>query len=297
MYADREREILRALELAQEFSLKTIIAGGLEAGNVAEQLREHQVPVLLSLNFPRRTTAAVPESEAESLRILRQRVAAPKTAAKLAAAHVRFAFQSGGMTNIADFLSNAAKAVDNGLARDEALRALTIRAAEIFGVADRLGSIEAGKIANLTVTKGDIFDRNTRVTNLFIDGREVDLRPAAAARPAPTSSQATAPPEEARPALTGTWNISMSVNNQSFPGTLVLRLEGNTVSGSMQTQLGTSDFSNGTVTGDTFHIDATADIQGQTVALTIDGTLHGDTISGSVQSALGNATFTGSRKP
>src|SRR3984893_2910119 len=65
MYADREREILRALELTEEFNLRTIIAGGLEAGNLAEQLRERQVPVLLSLNFPRRTTAAAPEGDPE----------------------------------------------------------------------------------------------------------------------------------------------------------------------------------------------------------------------------------------
>src|SRR5258708_7466920 len=91
MYADREREILRALELAQEFGLKAIIAGGLEAGNLAGQLRERQVPVLLSLNFPKRTTAASPEGDPEPLRVLRQRVAAQQTAGKLAAAHVQFA--------------------------------------------------------------------------------------------------------------------------------------------------------------------------------------------------------------
>ena len=184
MYADREREILRALELGKEFNLRTIIAGGLEAGNFAQQLRERQVPVLLSINFPKRTTAAAPEGDPESLRVLRQRVAAQKTAGRLAAAQVRFAFQSGGLTNIADFVANAAKTIENGLARDEALRALTIHAAEILGVADRMGSIEAGKIANLTVTKGDLFDRNTRVTNVFIDGREVNLRPATPPRPA-----------------------------------------------------------------------------------------------------------------
>ena len=80
MYADREREILRALELAREFNLRTIIAGGSEAGNLAEQLRERQVPVLLSLNLPKRTTAAAPGGDPESLRVLRQRVAAQKTA-------------------------------------------------------------------------------------------------------------------------------------------------------------------------------------------------------------------------
>lgn len=298
MYADREREIQRALELGSEFHLRVIIAGGLEAGNLAEQLRERQVPVLLSLNFPKRTTAAVPEGDPESLRVLRQRVAAQKTAAKLAAAHVRFAFQSGGLTNIADFVANAGKAIENGLSRKDALSALTIRAAEIFGVADRLGSIETGKIANLTVTRGDIFERNARVTNVFIDGREVDLRPAVPPRPGggPPGS-AGAQPEEAGAALNGTWNINLSLSDQSFGGTLVLRRQGNAVSGSLQTQVGTADFSNGTVSGDTFRISTTANIQGQSVPITIEGSVHGDSISGTLQSSYGNATFTGSRQP
>jgi len=83
------------------------------------------------------------------------------------------------MTNIADFMINAGKAVNNGLAREDALRALTIGPAEIFGVADRLGSIETGKIANLTITRGELFDRASRITNVFIDGRPVDLTPVA----------------------------------------------------------------------------------------------------------------------
>lgn len=300
MHVDREREILRALELAREFNLHAIIAGGLEAGNLAEQLRERQVPVLLSLNFPKRTTAAAPEGDPESLRVLRQRVAAQKTAGKLAAAHVRFAFQSGGMTNIADFVANAAKAIDNGLARDEALRALTIRAAEIFGVADRMGSIETGKIANLTVTRGDLFDRNTRVTNVFIDGHEVDLRPVTPPRPGSgpgAAGDTGTQPEEGGGGLNGTWTITMSLSDQVIGGTLVLRRQGNLVSGSLQTQVGNSDFSSGTVDGNAFHISATANVEGQSIPITIEGTVRGDAISGTLQSSYGNATFTGSRQP
>ncbi len=241
-----------------------------------------------------------PEGDPESLRVLRQRVAAQKTAGKLAAAHVRFAFQSGGMTNISDFVANAAKAIDNGLARDEALRALTIRAAEIFGMADRMGSIETGKIANLTVTKGDIFDRNTRVTNVFIDGHEVDLRPIAPPRPAVGAGQAGPPnaqPEEAGAALNGNWSITVILGDQSIAGTLVLHREGNSVSGTLQTDVGNSEFSNGSAGADTFHIITSMSIQGQAAQLIIDGTVRGDAISGTVGSPFGNATFSGARKP
>jgi imidazolonepropionase-like amidohydrolase len=299
MYADRQREIERALDLAQEFNLRAIIAGGAEAGTVADRLRERDTTVLLSLNFPKRTTAAAPEADPESLRTLRSRVEAPKTAARLAAAKVRFAFQSGGLTNMSDFLTNAAKAIENGLSKEDALRALTIRPAQIFAVADRMGSIETGKIANLTVTRGDIFDKNTRVTNLFIDGRQVDLRPAtpAAGAGAGQGPQPAGAPEETRVNFAGSWGITVSLSGQSFPATMVLRQDGGAVSGSLDTQVGTAQFSGGTVTGNAFHVVTTATIQGQAVELTIDGTVQADAISGTVASTFGTATFSGSRQP
>ncbi len=171
MYADREREIERALDLAQEFNLKAIIAGGAESWKLTDRLAAAKVPVLLSLNFPRRTTAQSADADPDPLRLLRERADAPKTAGRLAAAGVRFAFQSGGMTNMADYLTNVGRSVENGLARDEAIRAMTLRAAEILSADNQLGTIEPGKIANLTVVRGDLFDRNRRITHVFIDGR------------------------------------------------------------------------------------------------------------------------------
>lgn len=89
----------------------------------------------------------------------------------------------------------------------------------------------------------------------------------------------------------------MNVAGQSLPATFVLRPEGGAIGGSLQTQIGTSEFSGGTVTGNAFHVVTAANIQGQPVELTIDGTVQGDEINGTVQSAVGTATFTGSRQP
>ena len=178
MLANTEREISRALDLGEEFKLRLIIAGGREADRVADRLAKQKVPVLLSLNLPKRTTAAIPEADPEPLRVLRERVEAQQTAGKLAKAGVRFAFESGSLTNMSELMANASKTIENGLPATDALRAFTIWPAEILGVQNQLGSIEAGKIANLTVVRGDLFDRNSRVTQVFIDGRPVDVRPA-----------------------------------------------------------------------------------------------------------------------
>jgi imidazolonepropionase-like amidohydrolase len=285
MYANSEREIRRALDLAEEFNLRAIISGGAESWKVVDRLRERDVAVLLSLNFPRRTTAAVAEADPDPLRVLRERVDAPKTAGRLAAARVRFAFQSGAMTNMADFLTNAAKAVENGLARDEALRALTIRPAEILGVADRLGSIEVGKIANLTITRGDLFDRNARIAHVFIDGQPVDLKPVT--------------PGAGAAALiaSGTWTLNVNLGEGELAATLTLQQEGERLSGSLQGALGSAQIANASV-GAAGDIRFTAPVQlgGQTSEANFTGTINGNQMRGTVQ-IIGRSpgSFTGTR--
>ena len=285
MYADREREVQRALDLADEFKLKVMIAGGTESWKLADRLQKANVPVLLSLNFPKRTTAAMPEADPEPLRVLRERVEAPKTAGKLANAKVRFAFQSGGMSPISDFVANAAKTTENGLSKDDALRAFTIRSAEIFGVADRLGSIETGKIANLTVMRGDLFDRNSRVTHVFIDGRPVDLRPV------------TAGAGQAGNIASGAWALAVDLGQGELAVTLSLQQEGERLRGSMQGALGSVDIANASV-GPAGEIRFTAPVtlEGQTTEATFTGTITGNEMRGAVNiTGRTPGSFTGRR--
>jgi imidazolonepropionase-like amidohydrolase len=291
MQADREREIDRALDIAQEFNIQMVINGGQEADRVAARLKAQNVPVLLSLNFPRRTAAPSPEADPEPLRVLRERVEAPKTAGRLAAAGVRFAFQSGGMTAMSDYLANAARAVENGLSRDEAVRALTLRPAEILGVSNQLGTVEVGKIANLTVTRGDLFDRNRRVVYVFIDGR-------------PTEVRATAPTATGGANASGTWaltvNLGGSANErQEFSVTLNLQQQGERLSGTVQGQLGSGQLANGTVTGAdvTFTVPVTLPAPAsQTTDAIFTGTISGNQLTGTVQIVgRGPGTFTGAR--
>ena len=177
MLANTEREITRALDLGEEFKLRLIIAGGREADRLSARLVKQNVPVLLSLNLPKRTTAALPEADPETMSVLRERVEAQQTAGKLAKAGVRFAFESGSLNNMSELMANVGKTIENGLSATDALRAFTIWPAEILGVQNQLGSIETGKIANLTVVRGDLFDRNSHVTHVFIDGRPIDMHP------------------------------------------------------------------------------------------------------------------------
>jgi imidazolonepropionase-like amidohydrolase len=172
--ANQAREILRVLKLAKELKVEPIVTGGRGSKDVAADLKSQNVRVIYSLNYPIRPKTLAPDAD-EPLQALRDRADAPKAPGELAKAGITFAFESAGLADPKDFLKNAAKAVKAGLAEDAAIRALTLNAATIAGVADRLGSIEKGKTANLVVTDGNLFEEKTKITRVFVEGRSVAL--------------------------------------------------------------------------------------------------------------------------
>jgi imidazolonepropionase-like amidohydrolase len=292
--ANTEMEIIRSLDFAKEFNLKPIIAGGNEAYKVIDRLKAADAVVLLSLNFPKRTTAASAEADPETLDTLRLRAEAPKTASKLAAAGVKFAFQSGAMTSLADFPTNAEKAIAAGLSQDAAVRAMTLGTAEIFGVADRIGSIENGKIANLTVVRGDALKKDRVVTHVFVDGKMFEIK-APAARPAGTATGGR--PNGAPATIAGTYNISIDVPGQLLTGTLNLQQQGTEITGTMVTQLGTTQITNGRVTATGFTFGGAVVFGGTSIDITVTGSVTGNSVSGTVDSPQGAVPFTGTRVP
>ena len=168
------REIRRAIETGDEVGANTLVYGGHQGYQVADVLAERNVPVLLSLDWPQRDRDADPDAD-EALRVLRFRDRAPTTPAVFEEAGVQFAFYSDGIERPRTVINNVRRAIGNGLSEDGALRALTMSPAEMFGVADRLGSLEVGKIANVVVTDGDLFDGATNVRMVFVDGKKFDV--------------------------------------------------------------------------------------------------------------------------
>jgi len=162
--ADREAEIRGALRFAEEMKLKPIILGGNDAWKVVNLLKEKNVPVILTgiLSLPGREDDAY-----DSLY---------ENAAKLQQAGVRFCISTGDagpeVRNLAQYAGMAAAF---GLSKADAVKAVTLYPAQILNVADRLGSIEAGKMANLVVTDGDLLEIRTHIRFLLIDGRPVVL--------------------------------------------------------------------------------------------------------------------------
>ena len=180
--ANAAREIHRVLAMAKEFKLDPIVSGAGEAHEVLDDLKG--VRVIYNVNYPTRSRALPPDAD-ESITVLRARANAPKVPAALQKAGVTFAFSGAGLRDPRDFVRNVARAVREGLPADAAIRAMTADAAKIAGAGDRLGTIEKGRIANLLVTEGDIFDNAMKVKHVFVDGRMVPVDDA----PAPTGGR------------------------------------------------------------------------------------------------------------
>lgn len=158
-----ERDIKNAIAFAGEMKLKAIISGGAEAYKVADQLKAKNIPVIVG------PVLRVPVKEDDPYD------AAFANAGLLAKAGVKIAFQTGDSSNVRNLPYNAGMAAAFGLPKEEALKAVTIYPAEILGVADRIGSIEQGKIANLIITDGDPLEIRTQIKHVFINGRDIPL--------------------------------------------------------------------------------------------------------------------------
>jgi imidazolonepropionase-like amidohydrolase len=169
-------QIERMIRVASDLKTPFVIYGAHEGYRAADLLKKAGVPVIVSLRWPAKARDGDPEEE-EDLRVLELRDKAPSTPGVLDKAGVRFAFSADGLETPREAVRAVKRAIDAGLSRDAALRALTVSAAEIFGVADRLGSLERGKIANLIVVKGDLFDERPQVQMIFVDGVKYDPAP------------------------------------------------------------------------------------------------------------------------
>jgi imidazolonepropionase-like amidohydrolase len=185
-------EIERMIRFAAELKTPAVLYGLHQGYRAAAALKAAGLPVIVNVRWPETPRDADPET-VESLRVLETRDQAPSTPAVLAAAGVPFAFSSDGLEAPRDLIRAVKKSIDAGLTREQAIRALTLGAAEIYGVADRLGTIDKGKIANLTVVKGDLFDERAPVQMVFIDGVKHMPAPPAPTPPGAPSGRPTGP--------------------------------------------------------------------------------------------------------
>ena len=162
--ADGVAQINDAITWGKAEGLKIVIRGGQDAIHVASRLKAENVPVILT------STMAAPDREYEGYD---SRYTTP---ARLHAAGVKFAISGGAGALYSNRLPyEAGVAVAFGLPEEEALKAVTLNAAELMGVADKVGSLDVGKEATLLITTGTPLDMTSNVEQAYIQGREINM--------------------------------------------------------------------------------------------------------------------------
>jgi len=171
-----EIELRRALDRTAALSKRPVVYGAQQAyrDGVAKDLAEGAMQALVNLSWPEAPKDADPDAQV-SARVLRFRSRAPTSPKALSEASVTFGVYGSDAKSPKDLMDGLRKAIEAGLSAEAAVEALTLGPARIYGVADRLGSLEAGKIANLVVYRDDPFAEKSRPVMVFVDGQKFDM--------------------------------------------------------------------------------------------------------------------------
>ncbi len=279
-----QEDIKRAIRLTKEFKLNGFITGANEAWRVAKLVKKAKVPLLVSLNFkPPFTSIFVAKGE-ESKKKAEEEIY-PANAANLHKHGVKFALTSFGIKKAADITKNLQKAIKAGLPREQALKAMTIIPAEFLGISSILGSLEPGKVANIVLTTGEIFEEKTKIQRVFVDGISFEIKE---------------PPKGEKPSalnIAGKWKATVSGPMGELEMTVQLEQEGNDISGSISSEMGEWEISDGVLSGKDLSFTIVATIMGETMELAFSGIAEKDSIEGTIIFEGGSAELSATRIP
>lgn len=274
------QEIHRLLALVNEFDLDAILVGNGREYLLEGSLEADQIRWILPVSLPKAPTVDEDHPEKADLMALRHWDQAPENPQRLLTSGATVAFTSYGSSDAKKMHEHLAKAMERGLTADQALASLTTVPAKMWGIADRAGTLEVGKMANLVVTEGDLFTEKVKITALWIDGRHTELK-------------------EIKPPTVdpiGSWDITIDAGpggqlqvSVAFTGTV------ESLDGSVSTPQGSLAMLDATVSGDSveFSIDSTPLGMPGTISFVMS--IDGDACSGTGVAPQGSFTFKGDR--
>jgi imidazolonepropionase-like amidohydrolase len=209
--ADEMLEVLRSAAIGREAAVATEILGNGDEYKRVKEIVANGTPMIVPVNFPEAPEVSDPDQVVDvSTEELRYWNEAPSNPGVLAKNGVKFSLTANGLKDVKSFRANVAKAIERGLSADQALAAVTTEPARLLGLSDRLGTIAPGKIANLTVTRGDLFSEKGKVAEVWVDGDRYDVNDAAGAAPR------------------GTWNLSWAGPQGNAHATLTVAADNDT---------------------------------------------------------------------
>ncbi len=310
--ADKYLDVQRVRALQSEFKFQFLIGDLKEGWDAVEKLKASGTKVFLSLDLPeekkaetkddknpsvkkeepkKEVTPAKPDSEKEALEkrradFIKLYTAQPATFKK---AGITFGF-SALTVKPTDIRANIRKMIAAGLSEDDALAALTINAAQLLGLSDRLGTIDQGKIANLVLTDKPYFNEKSKVRYVFVDGvmHKYDAKDTPKTDPVVVID------------ITGTWSVTTAMPQGKVEEKITFTKEGNTYSGSLiggRVEQAVS-LENVELTANKLKYSYTIQAEGQSVKVDVDATIEGYSFKGtSTAGALGSSAVEGIKDP
>lgn len=279
-----QEDIKRTLRLAQELKLTFLICGANEAWRVAGLLKEAQIPLLISVDFqPPSTSLYI--NQGEEVKKKAEEEIYPANASLLHKAGITFALTSYGLNKPDKFVSNIRQAIKSGLPKEEALKALTVYPSQFLGVSNLLGSLEPGKIANIILTSGEIFEEKTFVKMVFVDGVQFMLKEPKKAK------------ESAGLDVSGKWKGTVLSPMGDLETTVEFLQEGSEIRGTILSDLGKWEITWGSLKGNELDFSFTANVMGETIEMNFRGTVEKDEIAGTISFEGGSARLRLSRIP
>lgn len=277
--ADDVDQMLQIGDLARELKLKALVVGNGDEYQRLDEVKAGGLTILLPVKFPDAPKVKEDDDLSVDLAALRHWKSAPENPLRLHEAGVPFVLTSARLSDPKKIHEHLTVAVERGLPADAALAALTTGPAKLLGLEGRLGTLDAGKAANIVVTEGELFQEKTKIRDVWVDGeiyKLKDIKP-------PTVDPA------------GTWELVIKAGGFELPVTVNLVGTVDDLSGSVESPQGNLVIDSAEVSGDTVFVEVDMTPAGAPGTLTFDMKIDGDSTSGSGTSPQGDFTFTGSR--
>jgi hypothetical protein len=273
-------DTLRVAKVVRELKLRALLVGNGEEYKRLDGVRQTGLPHILPLAFPKTPKVEGTGDAATDLEELRHWDAAPDNPRLLLGTGLTVAFSSHRLDDPKKLYENLARAIKRGLTADQALAALTVTPARLLGLADRLGTIEPGKIANLVVVDGDLFVAKPKLREVWVDGNRYEIKETKAAVVEPA----------------GTWQLTVrSPEGEEVPLTLEVTGRGGALAGSISAMGKTVVPSSIEVSGSQLDIEFDGASFGMPGTFSFSLEISGDSATGSGTSPHGSFTLDGSR--
>ena len=277
-------DIKRAIRLTEEFKLNSYISGANEAWRAVDWIKKAELPLLVSLDFkPPSMSKYVRQGDA--LKKEAEEIIYPANAANLHKVGVKFALTSLGLTKSADILKNLRTVIKAGLPEEAALKAMTIYPAEYLGIDSLVGSLQPGKIANVVLTSGKIFEEKSAVRKVFVDGMMFEVK------------QTPKKAESTTLDISGKWKAVIDSPMGAMDMTIEFIQDGSQITGSFTSEMGKWEITEGILSAKELSFSISADIMGQSMSMEFSGTVDNESLEGDISFPDGSAKLTATKIP